>query len=81
MMRRWGGSRRDCRRGRRCEHRWRGFGWNEWARERPCGCWTKVGAGTRSLPVSSKNFLKPWSFINVRSGRVSSLYFAARFVD
>src|SRR5690349_6267401 len=55
-----------------CEHRWHGFVWNEWVRAKPCNCWTKVGRGTRSLPVSIKNFLKPWFFINVRRGSVSS---------
>jgi hypothetical protein len=72
-----------CHRSRtsRCEYRWHGFGWNEWAREKPCNCWTKVGRGARSLPVSVKNFLKPWFFINIRRGRVSSFYFASRFVD
>jgi hypothetical protein len=64
-----------------CEHRWRGFVWNEWVREKPCGCWTKVGLGPQSLPVTGKNFLKPWFFIDVRRGRVSGFYFASRFVD
>jgi hypothetical protein len=31
--------------------------------------------------VTVKNFLKPWFFIDVRRGRVSSFYFASRFVD
>lgn len=65
----------------RCEHRWHGFVWNEWGAEKPCNCWTKVGRGAQSLPVTVKNFLKPWFFIDVRRGRVSSLYFASRFVD
>ena len=66
---------------RRCERRWHGFVWNEWVREKPCGCWMKVGRRARSLPVTFKNFLKPWFFINVRRGRISSFYFASRFVD
>jgi hypothetical protein len=66
---------------RRCEHRWHGFVWNEWVREKPCNCWTKVGRGEQSLPVNSKSFLKPWFFINVRHGRVSSFYFDSKFVD
>ena len=65
----------------RCEHRWHGFVWNEWVREKPCGCWTKVGHGPQSLPVTAKNFLKPWFFIDIRHGRVSSFYFASSFVD
>ena len=65
----------------RCEHRWHGFVWNAWAREKPCRCWVKVGRGSRSLPATAANFLKPWTFIDVRRGRVSSFYFAARFVD
>jgi hypothetical protein len=65
----------------RCERRWHGFVWNEWIRERPCSCWTKVGRSGRSLPVTFANFLKPWFFIDVRRGRVSSFYFASRFVD
>jgi hypothetical protein len=65
----------------RCEHRWHGFVWNAWVREKPCSCWVKVGRGPRSLPATVKNFLKPWFFIDVRRGRVSSFYFASRFVD
>jgi len=66
---------------RRCERRWHGFVWNEDVREKPCGCWTKVGRSPQSLPVTAKNFSKPWFFINVRRGRISSFYFASRFVD
>src|SRR5256886_3947296 len=65
----------------RCEHRWHGFVWNEWVREKPCNCWTKVGLGEQSLPVSFKNFLKPWFFIDIRHGQVSDFYFASKFVD
>ena len=65
----------------RCEHRWHGFVWNAWRRELPCNCWVKVGRGSRSLPATGKNFLKPWFFINIRHGRVASFYFALKFVD
>ena len=65
----------------RCEHRWRGFVWNAWVREKPCSCWVKVGGGPRSLPATVDNFLKPWFFIDVRHGRISSFYFALKFVD
>jgi len=65
----------------RCEHRWHGFVWNAWVREKPCSCWVKVGLGPRSLPATFKNFLKPWFFIDVRHGRVRSFYFASKFVD
>jgi hypothetical protein len=65
----------------RCEHRWHGFVWNAWVREKPCSCWVKVGRGRRSLPATGDNFLKPWFFINVNRGRVSSFYFALKFVD
>jgi hypothetical protein len=65
----------------RCEHRWRGFVWNAWVREKPCSCWVKVGLGKRSLPATVDNFLKPWTFIDVRHGRIASFYFASRFVD
>ena len=65
----------------RCERRGHGFVWNEWVREKPCNCWTKVGPGAQSLPVNFKNFLKPWFFIDVRRGRVSGFYFASKFVD
>jgi len=61
--------------------RWHGFVWNAWVREKPCSCWVKVGLGKRSLPATADNFLKPWFFINVRRGRVSSFYFASKFVD
>ena len=61
--------------------RWHGFLWNTWRREKPCSCWVKVGRGPRSLPATTANFLKPWTFIDVRDGRVASFYFAARFVD
>ena len=64
-----------------CEHRWHGFIWNAWVREKPCSCWVKVGRGERSLPVSVKSFLKPWFFIYVRHGRVARFVFASKFVD
>jgi hypothetical protein len=62
-------------------HVWHGFVWNAWAREKPCSCWVKVGLGERSLPATTDNFLKPWTFIDVRHGRITSFYFASRFVD
>jgi hypothetical protein len=65
----------------RCEHRWHGFVWNAWRKEKPCSCWVKVGRGRHSLPVAGVNFLKPWFFIYVDNGRVSSFYFALKFVD
>jgi hypothetical protein len=64
-----------------CEHRWHGFVWNEWNRDKPCGCWTKVGLGKQSLPVTTANFLKPWFFIYSRRGRVTEFYFSLKFVD
>lgn len=64
-----------------CEHRWHGFVWNEWIRETPCGCWTKVGVGARSLPVAGANFLQPWFFIYMSHGRVTEFYFALKFFD
>jgi hypothetical protein len=60
---------------------WHGFVWNKWVREKPCNCWTKVGLGKRSLPVTGANFEKPWFFINMRHGRVSRFYFDLKFVD
>jgi hypothetical protein len=65
----------------RCEHRWHEFVWNAWVREKPCSCWVKVGRGTRSLPATVDNFLKPWFFVYVDHGRVSGFYFALKFVD
>jgi hypothetical protein len=65
----------------RCEHRWHGFVWNEWNRDKPCGCWTKAGLGKQSLPLTTANFLKPWTFINMRHRRVDSFYLALKFVD
>jgi hypothetical protein len=65
----------------RCEHRWHGFVWNVWVREKPCSCWVKVGRGPRSLPATVRNFLKPWFFIDVHRGRVSGFHFALKFVD
>jgi hypothetical protein len=62
-------------------HRWHGFVWNGWRREKPCSCWVKVGRGARSLPATVDNFGKPWTFIDIRHGHVASFYFAARFVD
>jgi hypothetical protein len=61
--------------------RWQGFLWNAWVREKPCSCWVKVGRGKRSLPATVANFLKPWVSIDIRHGRVTSFYFASRFVD
>jgi hypothetical protein len=65
----------------RCERRWRGFVWNEYRREALCGCWTKVGLGRQSLPISVRNFLGHWFFIYIRHGRVAYFVFASRFVD
>ena len=62
-------------------HRWHGFVWNAWRREKPCSCWVKVGLGRRSLPATTENFLKPWFFIDVRHGRVASFYWDLKFVD
>jgi hypothetical protein len=67
--------------GYRCLHLWHGFMWNLRLREKPCSCWVKVGRGPRSLPATGDNFLKPWFFINVKRGRISSFYFALKFVD
>jgi hypothetical protein len=64
-----------------CEHRWHGFVWNERIRETPCGCWTKVGLGAQSLPVTGTNFSKPWFFIYTSHGRVTEFYFVLKFVD
>jgi hypothetical protein len=61
--------------------RWHGFIWNGWRRQKPCGCWVKVGRRAHSLPATPENFLKPWTFVDVRDGHVASFYFAARFVD
>jgi hypothetical protein len=41
----------------------------------------KVGDRAQSLAVSVKNFLKPWTFVYVRHGRVTAFYFALKFVD
>jgi hypothetical protein len=64
-----------------CEHLWNGFIYNGWSKGAPCHCWVKVGTGPRSLEPSTANFMKPWFFINTRDGRVSSFYFALKFVD
>jgi hypothetical protein len=66
---------------RSCEHRWNGFLWDASVRERPCNCWVKVGRRARSLSVTTKNFMKPWFFIDVRDGRVARFFFAWKFVD
>jgi hypothetical protein len=60
---------------------WHGFVWNKWVREKPCNCWTKVGLGKESLPVTGANFTKPWFFIDTRQGRVSRFYWDLRFID
>jgi len=64
-----------------CEHRWHGFLYNLRLREDPCSCWVKVGTGKRSLPATGENFLKPWTIISVRRGRVVAVFFALRYVD
>jgi hypothetical protein len=64
-----------------CEHRWHGFVYNPRLREKPCGCWVKVGTGRTSLNPSGKNYEKPWFFINLRQGHVSGFYFASRYID
>jgi hypothetical protein len=64
-----------------CEHRWRGFVFGPRLREQPCSCWVKVGRGAESLPVTGRNFGKPWFFIDIRNGRVRRFYWALRYVD
>jgi hypothetical protein len=64
-----------------CEHRWRGFVWNAWVKDKPCSCWVKVGDGARSLPATGANFLKHWVFLYVRHGRVTRILMSRRFVD
>ena len=64
-----------------CEHRWHGFVWKIWQRDKPCSCWVKVGLGKTSLAATARNFQKPWFFLYVRRGHVSELYFALKFVD
>jgi hypothetical protein len=54
---------------------------NKWVRDKPCTCWTKVGLGRESLPVTYTNFQKPWFFIDMRRGRVSDFYWDLKFVD
>jgi len=60
---------------------WHGFVYDAWNRDKPCECWVKVGLGTRSLPATTANFLRPWFFIYTKRGRVTSFYFALKFVD
>lgn len=62
-------------------HTWHGFAYDAWNKGSPCNCWVKVGLGPRSLPATTANFLKPWFFINTKHGRVTSFYFALKFVD
>jgi hypothetical protein len=64
-----------------CEHRWHGFVWNASVKDKPCGCWVKVGNGKRSLPATTANFLKPWVFIYARRGRVTRFHLTQKFVD
>ena len=64
-----------------CEHRWQGFVYDEWNKGTPCQCWLKVGTGRRSLPVTQKNFGKPWFFIYTKHGRATRFYFALKFID
>jgi hypothetical protein len=65
----------------RCEHRWHGFVWNAWVREKPCSCWVKVGDRDRSLPATGANFLKHWVFLDVQHTRVTRIFMAQKFVD
>jgi hypothetical protein len=64
-----------------CEHHWNGFIFGPRLREQPCSCWVKVGRGAQSLPVTGKNFGKPWFFIYTHGGRVTRFYFALRYID
>jgi hypothetical protein len=66
---------------RPCEHRWHGFVFNAWWKEKPCGCWTKVGLGPKSLTATVDNYMKPWFNIYVDHGRVTAFYFDSKFVD
>jgi hypothetical protein len=64
-----------------CEHRWHGFVWNAIVKFKPCSCWVKVGDGARSLPATGANFLKHWTILTVRGGRVTRIYFSQRYID
>jgi hypothetical protein len=64
-----------------CEHRWHGFVFNAWSKGAPCNCWVKAGLDAGSLPATTANFMKPWFFIYTIRGRVTSFYFALKFVD
>ena len=64
-----------------CEHRWHGFVWNAWNRDKPCSCWVKVGNGPRSQPATVANFEKQWVFLYVRKSRVVRIFMAQKFVD
>jgi hypothetical protein len=66
---------------RNCEHRWRGFVYNEWNKGTPCQCWVKIGMGRQSLPVTESNFNNPWFFIYTKHGRAMYFYFALKYVD
>jgi hypothetical protein len=56
--------------------------WNRTLRDKPCSCWVKVGRGPRSLPATCNNFAKPCLLLHQRQPhRVSSFYFALKFVD
>lgn len=66
---------------RNCEHRWRGFVYNEWNKGTLCSCWVKVGTRAQSLAVSGSNFDKPWFFIYTKHGRATYFYFALKYVD
>ena len=48
---------------------------------KPCSCWVKVGDGARSLPATGANFLKHWTILTVRRGRVTRIYFSQRYID
>ena len=52
-----------------------------WVRETPCNCWVKGWDGAHSLPVTAKNFMKAWFFVNLHRGRAARFFYAWRFVD
>jgi hypothetical protein len=55
--------------------------WNEVYKEKPCGCWVKIGLGKQSLRPTAANYLRPWLFIDVRRGRVTDFYLSLHWID
>lgn len=54
---------------------------NPTLKEKPCGCWVKVGTGKHSLQPSTATFGQPWVIVYVSHGKVTAIDLSSKYVD